>query len=169
MTCEKVHMLLKKKSLTITDTSKHHTAGCWKRFGFPAAVNQNGNVIKNFYSFVSCRNFFITYSFKSNSTTLMKKHKCNNSSFSSSVINFQNHSQSFKQSKISSYTPKIVQSIKLKEFEKNKIKKLQAEWVCTNIRPFSVVNDSGLRSLVQECISLGTFLYKCFIYSFVLL
>ena len=87
MTCEKVYMLLKKKSLTITDASKNHTAGCWKRFGLLAAVNQNGNVIKNFYSLVSCRNCFITYSFKSNSTTLMNKHKCNTSSFSSSVIN----------------------------------------------------------------------------------
>ena len=109
---------LKKKSLTITDASKNYTAGCWKRFGFPAAVNQNGNVIRNFYSFVSCRNCFSTYSFKSNSITLMNKRKCNNSSFSSLVINSQNHSQSFKQSKISSYIPKTVQSIKLKEFEK---------------------------------------------------
>ena len=70
MTCEKVHMLLKKKSLTITDASKTHTAYCWKRFGFPAAVNQNGNVIKNFYSFVLCQNCFITYSFKPNSIQL---------------------------------------------------------------------------------------------------
>ena len=92
MTCEKVHMLLKKKSLTITDASKNHTTGCWKRFGFPVTVNPNGNIIKNFYGFVSYRNCFITYSFKSNSTTLMNKHKYNNSSFSSSVINSQNHS-----------------------------------------------------------------------------
>ena len=39
MTCEKVHMLLKKKSLTTTETSKSRTADCWKRFEFPAAVN----------------------------------------------------------------------------------------------------------------------------------
>ena len=46
ITYEKVHMLLKKKSLTITDASKNRTAECWKCFGFPAAVNQNGNVIQ---------------------------------------------------------------------------------------------------------------------------
>ncbi|CAF3671087.1 unnamed protein product [Rotaria sordida] len=155
MTCEKIHMLLKKKSLIITDASKKHTAKCWKRFGFPAATNKDGDVIKIFHSFVSCQTCFTTYSFKSNSTTLMNGHKCNDSSFSSSVINSQNHSQSLKQSNIFSYTSKTVQSVKLKECEKNKIKKLQAEWVCTNIRPFSVVDDSGLRSLVQECISLG--------------
>ncbi|CAF5042532.1 unnamed protein product [Rotaria sp. Silwood1] len=89
MTCEKIHMLLMKKSLTIADASKHHKADCWQRFGFPAVTNKNGNVIKKFHSFVSCRDCFITYSFKSNSTTLMNRHKCNNSSFSSSVQNME--------------------------------------------------------------------------------
>jgi hypothetical protein len=34
-------------------------------------------------------------------------------------------------------------------------KKLLVDWVCTDIRPFSAINDDGLRSLVQECILLG--------------
>ncbi len=38
---------------------------------------------------------------------------------------------------------------------KLKIKNLLAEWVCMDIRPFSIVNDDGLKSIIQECILLG--------------
>jgi hypothetical protein len=136
MTCEKIQLLLKKKSLTVIKASKTHTAVCWKNFGFPAVIDENGKIVKTFHSFVACRNCFTTYSFKSNSTTIMNKHKCDNSSFLSSSTNSQNNSQSLKQSKISSYSSKTAQSVRLNECEKNKIKKLQVEWVCTDIRPF---------------------------------
>jgi hypothetical protein len=36
-----------------------------------------------------------------------------------------------------------------------RIKDLQAEWVCQSVRPFSIVEDKGLRRLIQECISIG--------------
>jgi hypothetical protein len=169
LTGDKIHNMLKKKTLKIVDSSKSHTAECWRRFGFPAAVDESGNVMKKFISFVSCKNCFVTYSFKSNSTSQMNKHKCENSPFLSSSTSERN-SQSLKQSKIASYASNSPQAVKLKECERNKIKNLLVQWVCTDIRPFSVVNDNGLRSLIQECISLGIFyLYKYFmIYSFML-
>jgi hypothetical protein len=144
MTCEKIHTLLNKKALQIINPSKNHTADCWKRFGFPIAVDQNGNVMKKYHNFVSCRSCFITYSFKSNSTSQMNRHKCDNLSSLTSSTNSQKNSQSLKQSKIASYSSNSPQHVKLKECEKNKIKKLP------------VINDNGLRYLIQECISLGT-------------
>ena len=158
MTCKKIYSLFKNKKrfLTIVDCSKKHTAICWQRFGFPAVLDQNGHVVKIFDKFVSCRLCYTTYSFKSNSTSHMNKHSCNNTPSSTSTTN----SQSLKQSKLVSYTTKTPQTIKLKEHENNKIKNLQAEWICADIRPFSVVNDIGLRSLIQECISLGILFYE---------
>jgi hypothetical protein len=138
MTCEKFHTLLKKKTLIIVNPSKTHTADCWKHFGFPSSLGQDGNVVKKFENSVSCRNCFTTYSFKSNSTSLMNRHKCVNSSSTSSSKTAENNSSSLKQSKIVSYASKSPQAVKLKECEKSKIKKLQVEWVCANIRPFSV-------------------------------
>jgi hypothetical protein len=168
MTSEKIYMQLKKKKLTIVNAPKTHTADCWTNFGFPAVVDQDGNIVKKFNNFVACRNCFVTYSFKSNSTTLMNKHNCDTSSTVSSSTNFQNNSQSLKQSKISSYTFKSPQCVKLKECEKNKIKKLQVEWTCTDIRPFSIMDDKGLRALAQELIALGIIIYTN-IPSFILL
>jgi hypothetical protein len=112
-------------------------------------------MVKKFNDFVSCKNCFVTYSFKSNSTSQMNKHKCDDSSSVCSSTSSRNKPQSLEQSKITSYSSKTPQSIKLEECEKYRTKKLLVDWVCTDIRPFSVINDDGLRSLVQECILLG--------------
>jgi hypothetical protein len=85
----------------------------------------------------------------------MNKHKCDDSSSVCSSTSSRNKPQSLKQSKITPYSSKTPQSIKLEESEKNRTEKLWVGWVCTDIRPCSVINDDGLRSLVQECILLG--------------
>ncbi|CAF3075368.1 unnamed protein product [Rotaria sp. Silwood2] len=36
------------------------------------------------------------------------------------------------------------------------IKDLITRWVCTDIRPFSIIEDGGLRLLIQECVKLGS-------------
>lgn len=161
MTCTKIILMLKneKSNLKIINRSKKHTSNCWTRFGFPAAVDANGKIVKKFNDFVSCKSCFMTYSFKSNSTSLMNKHNCEDSGSTFSSTTQRNKPRSMKQSKIIPYSSKTPRSIKLEEYERNRIKKLLAEWVCTDIRPFSVINDDGLRSLIQECILLGIFLF----------
>jgi len=154
MTYKKIHFMLK-NSLKIVSYSKKHTSNCWTRFSFPAVLDDNDKIVKKFNDFVSCKNCFVTYSFKSNSTSQINKHKCDDSSLVCSSTSSQNKPQSLKQSKITPYSSKTPQSIKLEECEKNRTKKLLVDWVCTDIRPFSVINDHGLRSLVQECILLG--------------
>ncbi|CAF4527343.1 unnamed protein product, partial [Rotaria sp. Silwood2] len=69
------------------------------------------------------------------------------------------------QSKIASYASNSPQSAKLKECERNKIKNLLVEWVCTDIRPFSIINDNGLHSLVQECSRYGNISVDHVLYS----
>ena len=46
-------------------------------------------------------------------------------------------------------------SVKLAEKDVLKMKNLSTEWICGDLRSFSIVYDSGLRNLAQECIRLG--------------
>ncbi|CAF2133189.1 unnamed protein product [Rotaria magnacalcarata] len=40
--------------------------------------------------------------------------------------------------------------------QSNIVKDLIADLICTDIRPFSIIEDNGLRLLIQECIRLGS-------------
>jgi hypothetical protein len=47
---------------------------------------------------------------------------------------------------------------KLKKINENDVKTIKdvcAQWICRDIRPFSIVDDLGLRISAQECIRLG--------------
>jgi hypothetical protein len=172
MTCKKIQNLLKRKdkTLTIIDNTKKHSASCWDRYGFPATVDQNNMVVSKLDNFVSCKKCYVTYSFNSNSTTQMNKHNCENLTALSSSKNSQTTvSSSFQQTKIDLFTSIRPGSVKLNQTEKKKLKDLLVEWTCMDIRPFSIVNDHGLKCLVQECISLGILYhfheYSC-LYSF---
>ena len=35
------------------------------------------------------------------------------------------------------------------------MKTLSAQWICKDLRPFSVIDDSGFRSIAQELIRIG--------------
>jgi hypothetical protein len=39
--------------------------------------------------------------------------------------------------------------------QSNLIKDLIVRWVCGDIRPISIIDDEGLRVLIQECVKLG--------------
>ena len=55
MTCAKIDTFLKNKALTIVSYSEKHASDCWKRFGFPAVIDEK------FDKFVSCQKCFLTY------------------------------------------------------------------------------------------------------------
>ena len=61
MTCAKIYTFLKNKALTIVSYSEKHASDCWKRFGFPAVIDENGKIMKKFDKFVSCQKCFFTY------------------------------------------------------------------------------------------------------------
>jgi hypothetical protein len=151
-TCAEVQAMLKTKPseyIIIENTGKH-TSECWKIFGFPATVNNNGDP-ERIQGFVSCRKCFSTYSFISNSTRLLNQHDCEISKEKNKRL-AANGSPSTQRC-LTAFYP--AQPVTLKASEIKKIKDLQAEWVCQSIRPFSIVEDDGLRRLIQECISIG--------------
>ena len=48
MTCAKIHTFLKNKALAIVSYSEKHASDCWKRYGFPAVIDENGKMMKEF-------------------------------------------------------------------------------------------------------------------------
>jgi hypothetical protein len=154
-TCLEIQTMLKTKPneyIIIENTGKH-TSDCWTLFGFPAIVNSNGDP-ERINGFVSCRKCFSTYSFMSNSTRFLNQHDCEVSKEKNKRLTANGTSSA--QRCLTAFYP--AQPVSLKASQINKIKDLQAEWVCQSIRPFSIVEDDGLRRLIQECISIGKYL-----------
>ncbi|CAF4177497.1 unnamed protein product [Rotaria sordida] len=152
-TSAQVQLMLKTKPnqyIIIENTGKH-TSDCWTSFGFPAIVNDKSDP-QRIDGFVSCKKCFTTYSFLSNSTRLLNQHNCEGSKVKNKKL--EANGTSSTQRRLTAFYP--AKQVNLKESEIVKIKNLQAQWVCQSIRPFSIIEDNGLRRLIQECISIGS-------------
>lgn len=167
LTREKIQHLLKFKKdqyVIIDNVNNKKSSDCWRLFGFPAAINENGDH-QRIEKFVSCKKCFTTYSYVSNSTTFLKKHRCdslhrsnNTSSSTSSRQPTVYHSQRL----ITDYgNPK---SFRLPDNCSKDMKDLIVRWVCRDMRPFAVVDDIGFREIAQRCVSIGMsdFFLECF-------
>ena len=66
MTCAKIHTFLKNKAPSLVIREKH-ASDCWKRFGFPAVIDENGKMMRKFDKFGSCQKCFVTYLCQANS------------------------------------------------------------------------------------------------------
>jgi hypothetical protein len=155
LTCTEIQSNLKTKpnEYVIIENTGKHTSDCWTLFGFPAIINSNGDS-ERINGFVSCRKCFSTYSFTSNSTRFLNHHDCEASKERGKKLAANGTPPT--QRRLTAFYP--AQPVNLKASEIMKIKNLQAEWICQNIRPFSIVEDKGLRRLIQECISIGKYL-----------
>lgn len=154
-TCEKITSLLLNNPDEFSVVLNERTdrkATFWEFMGYPAKRNLSG-VQERIEGFVSCRHCFKTYvQNKSTGTTHLHRHKCASTKKSTPLIN----ALSLKQISIKNAWANIdIKSIKLTTRENDRIKQLCSKWICENIRPFSVMKDSGLRHLVQECVQLG--------------
>jgi hypothetical protein len=154
-TCAQLQLMLKTKPIEyiIIENTGKHISDCWNSFGFPAIVGHNGDP-QRIDGFVSCRKCFATYSFMSNSTRFLNQHDCEVSKEINKRLEAKGTSSA--QRCLTAFYP--AKPVTLKVSEITKIKDLQARWVCQSIRPFSIVEDNGLRRLIQECISIGNHL-----------
>ncbi|CAM2726132.1 unnamed protein product [Rotaria socialis] len=140
---------------TITDS----TALCWSKFGLPAKIIGPGKfeIIKNFASCTSC---FQTYSYSS-STTAMSNHKCkclvssneNQSKIELIPLVKSNTSTTYSDTTTSDST----NSVNHKTLQKHKrlMTSVISDWVCSNTRPTNIVEDIGLKELVEQCYVCG--------------
>lgn len=155
-TCGQIQLLLKTKpnEFIIVENNGRHVSSCWSLFGFPAIVNSNGGH-QRIDGFVSCRSCFSTYSFVSNSTRVLKSHDCGISKDRSKTTEAKDTISTSTQHRLTTFYP--IKTTAMKMAEVMKIKDSQAQLICQSIRPFSIVEDPGLRRLIQECISIGKY------------
>ncbi|CAF1209747.1 unnamed protein product [Adineta ricciae] len=156
-TCKKIEMLMKQngKQYIVVDNTKVHSSKCWDLFGFPAIIESDGETPKIIEKFVTCRQCYMTYSFNSNSTRLLNNHICKkpHRARSSSASMAPNSSSSCHQTTLASYT--AAGGVKLSDGHMKRMKDLQANWICKDIRPFAIIEDDGFREIAQELVSLG--------------
>ena len=142
----------KKQHYTILD--KKPRAKCWSIFVVPAKIlgKDKYEIIKNF---ASCKTCYQTYSYSSTTTTLTN-HKC-------PILTSKNQStlENFRVSRSTSTKP-MFSSTKLDYAKNNKVSKKKSlfttslsDWICSNVRPIAIVEDSGLKDIIDQCIQIG--------------
>ncbi|CAM4750578.1 unnamed protein product [Rotaria magnacalcarata] len=108
-----------------------HQAKCWSKFGLPAKIIGPGKfeIIKNFASFSSNEN--------QSKIELIPLVKSNTST---------TYSDTTTSDRINSVNHKTLQK------HKRLITSVISDWVCSNTRPINIVEDIGLKELVEQCI-----------------
>ncbi|CAF1416101.1 unnamed protein product [Rotaria magnacalcarata] len=127
----------------------------WSIFGFPAKLNQQTGSFERIIGFISCGKCKKTFVYGPNSgTNHMKSHSC-------VAFEIKSNTSTTKSTTISTSTqPTIDKMVLIRKTlttgQSNVIKDLIARWVCGDIRPLSIIDDSGLRVLIQECVKFGS-------------
>jgi len=155
-TSERIFHLLKyeKHQYDIIDNKASTATGShWSVFGFPAKFNKETNDFERIVGFTSCRTCKKTFVYGPNSgTNHMKHHSCVTYEIKTSTST----STPTRSPKVQPTIDKMVMIRKtLTAEQSNLIKDLIVRWVCGDIRPISIIDDEGLRALIQECVKLG--------------
>ena len=132
------------------------TSSCWQMFGFPTKKSEKSDEFERINGFASCQSCFITYSFSpSTGTRSMNGHSCVKNIGNSKITPFTTTASSSScQMKLSNML-KTYKQVKLNHVDVNRIKNLTSAWLCHDMRSFTIVEDKGLRDLLQEFINLG--------------
>jgi len=170
---EKIKHLLRSENKTykVIKNESSSASTWWNIFGFPAKLDEN-NEYQRIFGYVSCFKCFQTFIYSSKSgTTRLKEHetKCGkiisvlSSPLSSSIEIDSPNPSSSTQSILTQHG--FRKSRKLNEKDTDHMKLLCAQWISKDLRPFSIIEDSGFRNLAQELILIGILFYFIFISS----
>jgi hypothetical protein len=169
---EKIKHLLssENKIYKVIKNESSSASAWWNIFGFPAKLDEN-NEFQRIFGYVSCFKCFQTFIYSSKSgTTRLKEHetKCGKftlspSSLASSIEIEQPDPSSSTQSILTQHG--FRKTRKLNEKDTDHMKQLCAQWISKDLRPFSIIDDSGFRNLAQELILIGTLFYFIFVSS----
>jgi hypothetical protein len=145
-TTDSISAYLKYKKTHFTIVDKNSAASCWKYFGLPAKIigPNKYEIIKRF---ASCKSCYQTYSYSSTTTTL-SNHKC------PAVTNpTQSKLQPLLVPKPTTSVPLVIS--KANDKQKSSFVTLLSDWICSNTRPISIVEDDGLTDVLDYCIQTG--------------
>ena len=154
-TAASIENLLKQKDsskqfIVIKNDQKRVSSLAWSTFGFPAKRLEDGSY-QRIIGFASCFECKDTYSYQSDgsgSTKYLLKHIC---SKKSSLSSEDSQGQMDKFIKLKTST-----SIKLTEQDRTQIRDELTKWICSSIRPFNIVSDAGLKTILKKIIDICT-------------
>jgi hypothetical protein len=131
--------------------TKHHLASWWSNFGF--AKETIAGETFTVANFVSCAKCFTTYRYGSCSTESISRHQCDGlTSSSSSSGNSMASDYLFTLDK-----HLVKQKNPFRHSEQQHLTKLFCTWICDNLRPISIIEDSGIREICSYFCDLGKF------------
>jgi hypothetical protein len=158
-TSERIKFLLKQHSSTYTviknEKVNSNASTCWQVFGFPAKKSASTDEFEKIEGFASCRTCYQTFVHSSTSGTRnMISHSCVKNLTNTKITTYATASSPSNQTKINSVMNNYKQ-VKLNEKEINIVKNLACSWICHDMRSFKIIEDNGLKGLLQEFIVLG--------------
>ncbi|CAF4547775.1 unnamed protein product, partial [Rotaria sp. Silwood2] len=157
---EQIKRLLKyeKQKYQVIKNESASAALWWRAFGYPAQMNSDKE-LERIVGFISCFKCMNTQVYnKFSGTKRFKEHadKCFPlSSTTSSSNSFTSSSSSTSTTQATLNKMGFIKHVDFTENDITKVKDLSVKWVCGDIRPFSILDDSGFRNLAQECVRLG--------------
>ena len=155
-TVERIKFLLKQQPSmhNIIKNDKTNSSLCWKVFGFPAKKSEETGQFERIEGFSSCTSCFQTYTYTSTTGTRnMLIHPCVKNLSTTKITTFTTTSSSSTQPKLGS-TMNNYRQVKLNQKEMDRIKDLACSWICRDMRSFKIIEDNGLKNLLQEFINL---------------
>ena len=126
----------------------------WRSFGYVYVKNKK-NEFEKINGFISCFKCYSTYRYGSSSGT---KHftehadRCFPLSSANSTLDERNDSK-LVQCKLNQVGFRRKATLTVKE--KHQLKELHAKWICTDLRPFTIVQDYGFEHLANMFIKIG--------------
>lgn len=141
---------------TVSILDKKSKSPCWSIFGLPAKA-VGGNKYEIIKKFASCKTCFQTYSYSSSTSTLTN-HKSaaltnkNQPTVEKFSVSRATPSFTFNSTKPTAADPK---QNKISEKHKDLFISSLGNWVCLNVRPISLVEDIGLKDIIDQCIQIG--------------
>ncbi|CAF4039435.1 unnamed protein product [Rotaria sp. Silwood1] len=157
----------KKKFRILNNESTKPLASWWRSFGYPA-VQKEKDEFERIPGYISCLKCCHTLLYGPTSGTkrfISHADRCFPlaSSCSSGGKGDDPQSTQLKLNQIG-----FTRKVKLSEKEQNELKHLYANWVCGDLRPYSVVEDKGFKQLAQMFIKIGensiSDFHKCSLY-----
>ena len=136
-----------KQFIVIKNDQKHVSSPAWSTFGFPAKRVEDGSY-QRIIDFSSCFTCKDTYSYPadgSGSTKHLLRHVCSKASLSEN--NQEGPMDKFIKSKRSA-------PFKLTAQDYTLIRDELTKWICSSVRPFTLVSDPGLKNTLQMIINI---------------
>ncbi len=134
---------------------KTNSSLCWKFFGFPAKKADSNDQFERIEGFTSCHLCYQTFAYMSTSGTRnMLAHSCVKNSSQNKITTFTTTSSSSSQLNLGGMM-KNYKQVKINEKEINHVKDITCSWICHDMRSFKIIEDNGLKDLLQQFISLG--------------